>query len=56
MKDETVWFNVEQMGKLFDRHYKSIRKHINNVLSEEVDSSTFTNFAIVQNKFDLNNE
>lgn len=36
MKDETVWLNTEQMAKLFDRDYKTIRKHINNALEEEL--------------------
>ena len=36
MKDETVWLNAEQMSKLFDRDYKTIRKHINNALGEEL--------------------
>ena len=36
MKDETVWLNTEQMSKLFDRDYKTIRKHINNALNEEL--------------------
>ena len=36
MKDETVWLNTEQMAKLFDRDYKTIRKHINNALNEEL--------------------
>ncbi|UKI58361.1 MAG: virulence RhuM family protein [Clostridium sp.] len=40
MKDETVWLNTEQMAKLFDRDYKTIRKHINNALEEELDNST----------------
>lgn len=48
MKDETVWLNVEQMAKLFDRDSKTIRKHINNALREEVDNSTVSNFATVQ--------
>ena len=48
MKDETVWLNAEQMAKLFDRDYKTIRKHINNALKEELDSSTVVNFATVQ--------
>lgn len=38
MKDETVWLNAEQIAQLFDRDYKTIRKHINNVLSEELDT------------------
>ena len=36
MKDETVWLNAEQIAKLFDRDYKTIRKHINNALKEEL--------------------
>lgn len=36
MQDETVWLNSEQMAKLFDRDYKTIRKHINNALIEEL--------------------
>ena len=48
MKDETVWLNAEQMSLLFDRDYKTIRKHINNALQEELDSSTVAKFATVQ--------
>ena len=36
MKDETVWLNTDQMAKLFGRDYKTIRKHINNALQEEL--------------------
>ena len=36
MKAETVWLNTEQIAKLFDRDYKTIRKHINNILTEEL--------------------
>ena len=36
IKDETVWLNAAQMGKLFGRDYKTIRKHINNALKEEL--------------------
>lgn len=36
MQDETVWLNTEQMAQLFDRDYKTIRKHINNALKEEL--------------------
>lgn len=36
MKEETVWLNTEQMAELFDRDYKTIRKHIANVLEEEL--------------------
>ena len=48
MKDETVWLNTEQMGQLFGRDYKTIRKHINNALQEELDGSTVAKFATVQ--------
>ncbi len=36
LKDETVWLNTEQLSQLFDRDYKTIRKHINNALNEEL--------------------
>ena len=36
VKDETVWLNSNQMAELFDRDVKTIRKHINNALSEEL--------------------
>ncbi len=48
MKDETVWLNAEQMAKLFGRDYKTIRKHINNALEEELDNSSVAKFATVQ--------
>ena len=48
LKDETVWLNSNQMAKLFDRDIKTIRKHINNALKEECDSSTVAKFASVQ--------
>ncbi len=57
MKDETVWLNTEQMAKLFDRDYKTIRKHINNALKEELDKdmvvakfATTTKHGAVQGK------
>ena len=48
LKDETVWLNREQLAKLFDRDIKTIGKHINNALREELDSSTVAKFATVQ--------
>ena len=45
MKDDTVWLNTEQIAKLFDRDYKTIRKHINNALKEELDDSVVAKFA-----------
>ena len=46
---ETVWLNRNQMAELFDRDVKTIGKHINNALNEEVDAeSTVAKFATVQ--------
>ncbi len=46
MKDETVWLNVNQMSELFGRDSKTIRKHINNALKEELDrEAVVANFA-----------
>ena len=33
---ETVWLSRQQMAKLFDRDVKTIGKHINNALQEEL--------------------
>ena len=48
MQDETVWLNREQLATLYDRDIKTIGKHINNALKEELDSSTVAKFATVQ--------
>ena len=48
MKDETVWLNREQLAKLYDRDIKTIGKHINNALKEELDDSSVAKFATVQ--------
>ena len=45
MKDESVWLNREQLAMLFDRDIKTIGKHINNALNEELDNSVVANFA-----------
>ena len=45
MKDETVWLNTNQIALLFDRDAKTIRKHINNALEEELDNSAVAKFA-----------
>ena len=47
---DTVWLNRNQMADLFDRDVKTIGKHINNALKEELDNSTVANFATVQNE------
>ncbi len=40
-----VWLNRHQMADLFDRDVKTIGKHINNALKEELDNSVVANFA-----------
>lgn len=47
-EQETVWLTRNQMAELFDRDVKTIGKHINNALKEELDHSTVANFATVQ--------
>ena len=37
VEGETVWLNRQQMAELFDRDVKTIGKHINNALREELD-------------------
>jgi len=38
VEDETVWLNRQQMAELFSRDIKTIGKHINNALREELKS------------------
>lgn len=46
LKEETVWLNRAQMSELFGRDIKTIGKHINNALREElVDQVVVANFA-----------
>ncbi len=45
VKDETVWLNREQLSILFDRDIKTIGKHINNALKEELDNLVVAKFA-----------
>ena len=47
-EEETVWLTRAQMADLFDRDVKTIGKHINNALKEELDNSTVAKFATVQ--------
>lgn len=48
LQDETVWLNRNQIAELFGRDVKTIGKHINNALREELEDSTVANFATVQ--------
>ena len=50
VEQETVWLNRNQMAELFGRDVKTIGKHINNALKEELDNSTVAKFATVQNE------
>jgi len=43
--EDTVWINVHDLAKLFERDEKTIRKHINNILNEECDNSAVAFFA-----------
>ena len=47
MSDDTVWLNRNQLAELFDRDVKTIGKHINNTLKEELsgDDSVVAKFA-----------
>ena len=36
LENETVWLTANQMALLFDRDDKTIRKHINNAIKEEL--------------------
>ena len=47
MKDETVWLNQEQMGKLFGKAKSTINEHIKNIYADgELDESdTLTKFG-----------
>ena len=53
LKDETVWLNRQQIAELFGRDIKTIGKHINNSLAEELkDLPTVAKFATVQKEGD----
>lgn len=49
IENETVWLNRNQMADLFDRDVKTIGKHINNALREELErETTVAKIATVQ--------
>ncbi len=53
MEKETVWLNRQQMAELFARDIKTIGKHINNALKEELyNMATVAKFATVQKEGD----
>ena len=46
LENETVWLNAVQMADLFGRDEKTVRKHINNAIKEELEGSmVVANFA-----------
>ena len=46
IEDETVWLNRQQLSELFNRDVKTIGKHVNNALKEELAGiSVVANFA-----------
>lgn len=45
IENNTVWLNRNQLAELFGRDVKTIGKHINNALKEELDNSVVANFA-----------
>ena len=56
VKDSTVWLNRNQLAELFERDVKTIGKHINNALKEELDNSaeysgSVSPFSVVQPRF-----
>lgn len=51
IENDSVWLNRMQMALLFGRDVKTIGKHINNALREELSNiATVAKFAIVQNE------
>ena len=49
-EQDAVWLNRNKIAELFERDVKTIGKHINNALKEELldQTTTVANFAIVQ--------
>ena len=51
VENDSVWLNRQQIALLFDRDVKTIGKHINNALREELANvPTVAKFATVQNE------
>lgn len=52
LENDTLWLDQRQMAELFDRDYKSIAKHINNILKEGElpEESTVAKIATVRNE------
>ena len=53
LEEETVWLNRGQLAELFARDVKTIGKHVNNALKEELAGmATVAKFATVQKEGD----
>ena len=53
LENETVWLNRQQLSELFNRDVKTIGKHVNNALKEELAGmATVAKFATVQKEGD----
>ena len=53
LEEETVWLTRQQLSELFNRDVKTIGKHVNNALKEELAGmATVANFATVQKEGD----
>ena len=53
LEEETIWLNRQQLSELFNRDVKTIGKHVNNALKEELAGmATVANFATVQKEGD----
>ncbi len=50
LSEETIWLTQKQMSELFDRDYKTISKHINNIYKETelLRKATVAKYATVQ--------
>ena len=46
IKNNTVWLNRKQLAELFGRDVKTIGKHINNALKEEMEKCIKLNIII----------
>ena len=53
LRNDSVWLNRNQMAELFDRDVKTIGKHVNNAIREELGGlSVVAKFATVQQEGD----
>ena len=50
VENDTVWLNRNQMAVLFDRDVKTIGKHINNALREELAPTVAKNATTTKSK------